>query len=137
MNRRTLATLAASVGLTLLATGSAVAAPVCLHDTVSPYYFAKLKLPKKSGQTTTFTGIRAFGFARNVTGTASRNTNGQISFTLHAQAPGPDGNDFLLGWIASDATLAGTAFFDNDGDFVKDDGTLAMSIVDCATVIMP
>ncbi|HYC54526.1 MAG TPA: hypothetical protein VEL28_06290 [Candidatus Binatia bacterium] len=137
MKRPRFALITASIGLTLLATSLALAAPVCLHDTVSPYYFAKLKLPKKASQTTTFHGIRTFGFARNVTGIASRNSSGQLLISLHAQTAGPDGNDFLLGWVASDATLAGNAFFDNDGDFVKDDGTLAMSIVDCDTVLLP
>jgi hypothetical protein len=137
MRRPTLATFAVTFGLTLFAAGSALAAPVCLHDTVSPYYFAKMKLPKKPGQVTTFTGVRANGFARNATVTASRATGGAIQFTMHVATPSSNGNDFTMGWTAIDDTLAGTVYFDSDGDFVKDDGAFAMSIVDCSTVTLP
>ena len=137
MNRCIFRTFAVSLGLTLVAAGPALAGPVCLHDSVSAYYFAKLKLPKKPGQTTTFSGVRALGFARNATGTASMGAGGQISVTLRVEGTSNSGNDFTVGWVAADSTLAGTGSYDNDGDYQRDDGTLAMSLVDCDTVTIP
>jgi hypothetical protein len=44
-------------------------------------------------------------------------------------------NDFTLSGT-TDATFAGTYYFDNDGDY-RPNGTLAIEAVDCSTIVIP
>lgn len=44
-------------------------------------------------------------------------------------------NDFTFA-ATTDATFAGTYYFDSDGDFVPN-GTLAMAVADCRTIVLP
>jgi hypothetical protein len=57
----------------------------------------------------------------------------RVGFFVHATAE--SGNDFTVSGV-SDTDFVGTLTFDNDGDFVPN-GTLAMELVDCATLTIP
>jgi hypothetical protein len=138
MNTRIFKTFTAAICLTMLAAGTASAGAVCLSDGVAPYRFSKLKLPKKAGDTTGFVGVRYSPLGvRPVIGVATKVTSGATVLSFQTHSDGINGNDFSATWVAMDSTLAGTAYYDNDGDFVKDDGMLTMSIIDCDTVTVP
>lgn len=133
-----ISTLIAALSLTLLTAGTAAAKPVCINDGGVDYMFSKLKLPKSPGQTTAIVGARyAAAGASAVSGSATMIANGSIRISLFIHAPGPMGEEFTLSWLAADATLAGLAYFDYDGDFQKDDGTVPIFPRDCSLVTIP
>jgi hypothetical protein len=127
-----------AAGLVLAAIGTASAKSICLQDsTGDSYIFTKVKLPKKPGQTTSFSGVQyLIGGAFNISVTTSMYADGSIQASALMQSPFTIGLSNLLAW-ETDSTLTGTVYYDNDGDYLKDDGSFMLTAIDCASVVVP
>jgi hypothetical protein len=131
---------ALAVSLLLVTAGSAAAGNVCLADDSSgKYIFSKLKLPKKPGTATTLQGVRIQGGLGPFpfTGAATMTTGGSLHVAIVVHPYAAFSNELAMGWIPTDSTLAGTAFYDSDADGYKDNGDLILTSVDCDTVVVP
>jgi hypothetical protein len=68
-------------------------------------------------------------------GTVAKSPSGPILMGLFVHSTAQSTNDFTVSGVL-DENFAGTLTFDNDGDF-RPNGTLAMQVVDCATIVIP
>lgn len=130
---------AIAVALQLAAAGAAAAKDTCLTDGGGNYIFTKLKLPKKPGATTSLQGARIQGMLGPYpfNGSVTMNTAGDYHVAIVVRPYAAFSNELVMGWIATDATLAGTAAYSNDGDQYNDDGTLNLTAADCSTIVVP
>jgi hypothetical protein len=79
-----------------------------------------------------FTGARK---AAPVHGSAVMVSDGTVRVGLFVHSSAESLNDFTVAGV-TDTNFVGTLNFDNDGDF-RPNGTLAMELVDCATISIP
>jgi hypothetical protein len=79
-----------------------------------------------------FTGARK---AAPVHGSAVMVSDGTVRLGLFVHSTAESINDFTVAGV-TDTNFVGTLNFDNDGDF-RPNGTLAMELVDCATISIP
>lgn len=70
-----------------------------------------------------------------VHGSAVMGTDGTVRLGFFVHSTAESINDFTVSGV-TDANFVGTVNYDNDGDF-KTNGTLALGVVDCATVVIP
>lgn len=99
------------------------------------FKFTRVKLPKV-GAAAPLSGIYLDNFnnlSRVATGTIIRRGDGSLLVGLMGHGNGAGLNDVTATWVADDQ-LAGTVFFDSDGDYVKDDGSVVISAVACDTL---
>jgi len=68
-------------------------------------------------------------------GSAAMVSDGTVRLGLFVHSTAESTNDFTISGV-TDTDFVGTLSFDNDGDFVPN-GTLAMQLVDCATLSIP
>lgn len=99
--------------------------------------------PLSAGRSVALRGVY-FSSARRasaVSGSAVMASDGSVRLGLfvHSSAtPAPNGafaNDFTLSGVI-DATLTGSLFYDNDGDFLPN-GTILFEVADCTTITIP
>jgi hypothetical protein len=70
-----------------------------------------------------------------VHGSAVMGTDGTVRLGFFVHSTAESINDFTVSGV-TDANFVGTVNYDNDGDFMTN-GTLALGVVDCATVVIP
>ena len=139
IRRKTIVILASA--LILGQASVAAAADVCLSSggiLPTGFVLKKVKALKKAGSVSPLSGyaIDPLG-SYAVSGAAIVYGDGTIGVGLDARGMENGQGDFSASWIALDATLQGTARLDTDGDFQRDDATMGLSTVDCASVPNP
>jgi hypothetical protein len=68
-------------------------------------------------------------------GSAAMVSDGTVRLGLFVHSTAESTNDFTISGV-TDTNFVGTLSYDNDGDFVPN-GTLAMQLADCATIVIP
>ena len=68
-------------------------------------------------------------------GSAAMASDGTVRLGLFVHSTAESTNDFTISGV-TDTNFVGTLSYDNDGDFVPN-GTLAMQLADCATIVIP
>jgi hypothetical protein len=134
-----------AVALVAMAATTAQAKNLCLNVGFDRLVLSKIKIPKKPGDATTLQGSfiinvgtvsAPIDIARPVSGVVTRGTSSGLSVVVNVHG-NHSGNEifssFSMAWAADDEFL-GTAQFDGDNDGTKDDGSAAVTALDCDSI---
>ena len=127
----------AAIGFTA---STALAKDACIAFAGTTYYvFKKVQPLKKPGQVSALKGYfmnPSFGVTYPVYGTAVVRSDGNVAVGGHAHATTAGGQSSSFGAV-TDASFAGTFYYDSNGDQIHDNGSVTYSSVDCSTVPSP
>lgn len=114
----------------------AAARDVCTTDRSNTFVFKRMK-HLRPGDAVPLIGRYQRGalIAVPFDGTAVMRADGSVTAGIFVHDLVSETNNFTLEWT-TDATLAGIAKFDRDGD-MRSDGTLDLRSVDCGTLLVP
>lgn len=121
---------------------TAQAKNLCLNVGSDRLVLSKIKIPKKPGDATTLQGSFIINvatptapiyFARPVSGVVTRGTSSGLSVVVNVHGNHTGNEGFSMAWAADDEFL-GTAQFDGDNDGSKDDGSAAVTALDCDSI---
>lgn len=138
MNRtKSFPILLLSLVLLTVAAAPVRARDLCIGDGNSTFVFRKVQKLKPGGAIA-LTGLYFNGFTTvPVVGGATMRSNGSVTAGVFVHsADGGLARNSTLEWVTT-STLAGTVPYDNDGDFLADDGVLNLSVIDCKTIVLP
>jgi hypothetical protein len=126
-----------SLVLLTVATAPVWARDLCIGDGSSTFVFRKVKTLRPGGAIA-LTGLYFNGFTTvPVEGGATMRSDGTVAAGVFVHsADGGLARNSTLEWVTN-STLAGTVPYDNDGDFLADDGVLNLSVIDCKMIVLP
>ncbi len=128
------------VASSLIVLGSASVASakdICITTGFSAIRFSKIK-PLKPGRSVALNGvyIGLFGTALPVYGAAYMRMNGTVTLAVTISDLAGAGGVFHYAIEYADASLAGSGYYDSDGDGTSD-GTFVWNADDCSTFSLP
>ena len=128
----------ALLALVLVGTACATntwAKDICTTDGSNAFVFKSVKNLRPGGVIPLLGTFRAANRTVNFDGSAAMRPDGSIIAGIFVHSLADNTNNFTLEWT-TDATLAGTAKFDGNGDH-QSDGTLELRSVDCKSLSIP
>ena len=140
--RRHALVVAVILGASLMAyrsVGAAASKDRCLTASSNPNVFIFQDVaPLALNQAVALKGIYFFSLRKPTPlhGSAVLNSDGKVRLGIVVHSSAYIQNDFTITGAVNTA-FAGTVAYDNDGDFLPNNGTLVFEAADCSTIAIP